>query len=176
MTKIRQLSTGFVSAACFFLLSGSVVALDLHQQKSQLEGEVNALGRDVATFEHESQLPSSSRVEVFLSLSADVEYTPDTVSLLLDGKEVATHAYSATEIKSLRLGTLHTLWQGSLAAGTYDVQAVFSGMNRKNKPVQDTVGRKLEKETGSRAVELKVTATEDRNKPAFSAKDWGDKQ
>lgn len=153
-------------------ISCGAVAADLNQEKAQLLVDINALGSSISALE-QNTLP---RVDVFLSLVPDVQYTPKSVTLLIDGKELVIHKYSRSEIRSLRVGALHALWQGDLADGSHQLQVSLTGLDRKDEPVQNTVKLDFDKAARHQTLEVKITsADEDGKQAAFSVKDWGDK-
>ncbi len=175
MKNLRNLGAYCGQVIFFLFISYAAIAADLNQEKTQLKVDVDALGRDIAAVEKDILLPSASRVEVFLSLAPNVEYTLKSVTLLLDGNEVASHTYSGADIKSLLFGALHTVWQGNVDSGSHVLQAKFSGIDRKDKPVQNTATLDFEKSANHRSLELKITFTEEDKIVVYSVKDWGDK-
>jgi hypothetical protein len=174
MKNMKHLGVYCWQIIFFLLLSSGAMAVDINQEKSQLKVDVDALGRDIAVLEKNVLLPAASRVEVFLSMVPDLDYKLGSVILLVDGKEVAKHDYSSADIKSLRFGGLHTLWQGNLQSGSHKLQADFYGFDRKDKPVQNTASLDFEKVGKAHALELTITSAEEGNLVVHSIKDWGD--
>lgn len=175
MKNMRNLNAHCLQILFFLLISCGATAADLNQERTQLKVDVDALGKNVDAVEKDVLLPVATRVEVFLSLVPDVEYTLQSVTLLIDGKELATHNYSKADIKSLRFGGLHTVWQGNLDAGSHALQANFVGLDRKDKPVQNSARLDFEKAANHRSLELKITSLEEGEIAVYSVKDWGDK-
>lgn len=164
------LALGLLVMACM------AAANDVALQKAQLQVDINAIGKDISILERNMKFPAASRVEVFVSLASGLEYTPNEISLLVDGKQVATYSYSRADVKSLRYGALHTLWQGNLPAGNYRLQAVITGQEGNGKPVQSTASLDFEKGANSRTLEVKLMPHPEERELVFLVKDWGDMQ
>jgi hypothetical protein len=175
MNNMRAISIYFLQTLLFIMMSCAVNAVEMTQEKIQLGVDIDALGMDVAKLESEAVTPKASSVGIFVSLVQNVEYIPQTITLSVDGSQLGTHTYTAAEIASLRLGALHTLWQGQLALGAHKLEALLTGLDRKNKPITHTANLSFEKATNQRSFELKITAIEEGEVAVFSVKDWGDK-
>ena len=151
-------------------------ANNAQQQKAQLQVDINNVGNDLSVLERNALLPASSRVEIFFSVDQGIEYTPQTLSVIMDGKPLTSHSYNKKDLRSLRVGGLQTLWQGTLPAGAHQLQVSFSGLDHRDKPVQNTAMLNFDKGANHRALEVKVTTDEEGKETVFTVKDWGDKE
>ena len=175
MNNMRTISIYFLQFLLFVMMSFSVNAADMAQEEIQLGVDIDALGMDVAKLEIEAVAPKSSSVSIFFSLVQNVEYTQQTIVLSIDGTQLSTYTYTDAQVSSLRLGALHTIWQGQLVSGSHKLEATLTGLDRKNKPIAHTANISFEKAANQRSFELKVTAIEEGEIAEFSVKDWGDK-
>lgn len=164
----------------FILSSVSVVSIaevseaGLSADVNSLSAEVDDLARDISRLERELLFPPLTRVQVYLSLSTDVQFTPRTMSLSIDGEEKSFHIYSDSDVAALRLGGLQRFWEGNVSMGEHVLGAVIKGEDRKGRELEEQVQFRFEKENTGHSIEVKINAQGKSKKPAFSVKDWGE--
>lgn len=169
MITIRTLLSACLQILVLSLFSSLSIA-DINQQIGQLNADVDAIERDVSALEQNLLFPPVTRVKVFLSLAADADYTLQTVSLRMDGREQTFHVYSQQEVDALRLGGIQSLWEGNVALGKRKLLARFEGVDRRGELVKGEATLDFEKTLQGRALELQVVGG--RN-TSFTVKDWG---
>lgn len=151
-------------------LLASLSLADVNQQIRQLSASVDSIERDVSALEQNLLFPPVTRTKVFLSLANDADFTPQTISLRMDGREQTFHVYSAQEVDALRLGGIQSLWEGNVALGKRRVLAQFEGVNRRGESVKGEAALDFEKTLQGRALELQIGGG---RTTTFTVKDWG---
>ena len=81
----------------------------LDQDVQDLKKEVLDLNRDLFLLEEELLFPANSQVAFFISMDVGEYFALDSVSLEIDGKEVANYLYTDREIDALLQGGVHRL-------------------------------------------------------------------
>lgn len=179
MKSIRRLFVRFFQMS-LLLLCGAVVYAessnnDINAQVILLQENVDALERDISALEKDLLFPPLTRVNVYLSHSADINFTLRSLTLSLNGKEKSFHIYSESDINALRLGGLQQFWEGNVALGTHTLEARIEGLSRKGKPLKQFAKLTFEKKLSGKTFELHVSAAEKKNKaPTLRIKEWSE--
>ncbi|NRB40699.1 MAG: hypothetical protein HRU20_19895 [Pseudomonadales bacterium] len=182
---LNKLSSGLVKfswgfcllAPLFFVIphaTAEVSEADLEENVNSLSAEVDDLARDISLLERELLFPPLTRVQIYLSLATDVQFTPRAMTLLVDGDEKSFHIYSDSDVAALRLGGLQRFWEGNVAMGIHQLSALIKGVDKKGRTVEEEIHFSFEKKNSGHSIEIKISAEKDSKKPSFSVKDWGE--
>ena len=95
-----------------------------------LKKEVLDLNRDLFLLEEELLFPANSQVAFFISMDVGEYFELDSVSLKIDGKEVANYLYTEREVDALMRGGVHRVHMANLKTGDHELIAVFTGKGR----------------------------------------------
>ena len=147
---------------------------DLEADVNSLSAEVDDLARDISLLERELLFPPLTRLQVYVSLAADVQFTPRSMVLLIDAEEKSFHIYSESDTAALRLGGLQRFWEGNIAMGKHKLSATIKGVDKKDRAVEETVQFNFNKKNSGHSIEIRITAESDSKQPSFSVKDWGE--
>ena len=122
----------------------------LDQDIQSLKKEVLDLNRDLFLLEEELLFPANSQVAFFVSLDVGEYFQMDSVTLTIDGKEVANYLYTQREVDALARGGVHRVHMANLKAGTHELVAVFHGKARtarlpprRDREVDKGIGRQI---------------------------------
>jgi hypothetical protein len=137
-----------------------------------LKQSVIALNKDLRVLEEDLLFPADTQVNVFLSLDVGKFFTLQSVKLNLDGKVVASHIYTDQELVALEKGGIHKLHMANLSTGTHSMSAFFTGIGPNGREYKRGTTLKIDKENGSKYVELKITDSSMKLQPEFSVKEW----
>jgi hypothetical protein len=157
-----------------FSIRAEITEESLEKDIDNLGAEVDSLARDISLLERELLFPPLTRVQFYVSISADVQFTLQSLSLLLDGEEKSFHIYSASDLAALRLGGVQRLWEGNAAMGTHNVQVKVAGVDRNDRELEKSLSLSFDKKNGGHSLELKVIADKETKSALFSVKDWGE--
>jgi hypothetical protein len=137
-----------------------------------LKQSVIALNKDLRVLEEDLLFPADTQVNVFLSLDVGKYFTLQSVKLNLDGKVVASHIYTDKELVALEKGGIHKLHMANLSTGAHSLSAFFTGIGPNGREYKRGTTLKIDKENGSKYVELKIADSSMKLQPEFSVKEW----
>ncbi len=144
----------------------------LDQGVQDLKKLVADLNRDLFLLEEELLFPANTQVAVFVSMDVGEFFALDSVSLELDGKEVANYLYTARETDALIKGGVHRLYVGNVKAGEHELVAVFTGQGTHARDYRRAAALTFEKGIGPKYVELTISDRESKLQPEFVVKEW----
>jgi len=159
---------------------GTVLSrIKAQESVNALSGEIQDLKQSVITLntnlrvlEEDLLFPANTQVNIFLSLDVGKFFTLETVKLKLDGNVVESHIYSNKEMTALTRGGIHKLHMANLSLGEHTLSAFFTGVGPKGREYKRGTTMKINKMTGPKYVELKITDSSMKLQPEFSVKEW----
>lgn len=172
--------SGNTSAAVDERVQGATLSrIKAQESVNALSGEIQELKQSVITLntnlrvlEEDLLFPANTQVDVFLSLDVGKFFTLETVKLKLDGKVVESHIYSDKELTALTRGGIHKLHMANLSVGEHTLSAFFTGVGPKGREYKRGTTLKINKQSGPKYVELKITDSSMKLQPEFSVKEW----
>ena len=168
------------------LITGEEQARKAMADREQAQQSVNMLSKDIQTLkqsvialnknlrvlEEDMLFPVNTQVSVFLSLDVGKFFTLESVKLKIDGKVVSSHIYSDKEIQALSRGGIHRLHMANLSLGEHTLSAFFTGTGPSGRKYKRGTTLNVNKESGSKYVELGVTDSAMKQQPEFSVRQW----
>ena len=144
----------------------------LDQDVQALKREVLDLNRDLFLLEEELLFPANSQVAFFISMDVGEYFNLDSVSLKIDGKEVANYLYTEREVSALRRGGVHRVHMGNLKTGEHELIAIFTGRGPNVRDYRRGATMNLKKGIGAKYVELEISDKIKKLQPEFVIKEW----
>lgn len=144
----------------------------IDQDVQDLKDEVLELNRDLFLLEEELLFPANSQVAFFLSLDVGEYFLLDSVSLKIDGKEVANYLYTEREAQALIRGGVQRLHVENLKTGDHELVAVFNGSGPHERDYRRGATVNLNKGLGAKYVELAITDKVSKQQPEFDIREW----
>jgi hypothetical protein len=144
----------------------------LDQDVQSLKKEVLDLNRDLFLLEEELLFPANSQVAFFISMDVGEYFKLDSVSLKIDGKEVANYLYTDREAGSLLRGGVHRVHMANLKAGDHELVAIFTGQGPHTREYRRGATMNFSKGIGAKYVELEITDKVKKQQPEFVIKEW----
>jgi hypothetical protein len=144
----------------------------LDQDVQELKKEVLDLNRDLFLLEEELLFPANSQVAFFISMDVGVYFALDSVSLQIDGKEVANYLYTDREIDALLQGGVHRIHMANLKTGDHELIAIFTGKGPHTRDYRRGATVAIDKGIGAKYLELEITDRVKKQQPEFVIKDW----
>ncbi len=175
---------------CCLMLATSVVAAEDAMQDSEsgteqretfreldkdvqaLKKEVLDLNRDLFLLEEELLFPANSQVAFFISMDVGEYFELDSVSLKINGKEVANYLYTEREVGALLRGGVHRLHMANLKTGDHELVAVFTGKGPHSRDYRRGATLNFDKGIGAKYMELEITDRVSKQQPEFQIKEW----
>jgi hypothetical protein len=144
----------------------------LDQDTQALKRAVLDLNRELFVLEEELLYPANSQVAVFLSVDVGEFFGLDSVTIQLDGKEVANYLYTEREVEALHRGGVQQVYLGNLKVGEHELVAFFTGKGPHERDYRRGTTLNFEKKIGAKYVELKITDQAKQLQPEFYARVW----
>jgi hypothetical protein len=96
----------------------------------------------------------------------------DSVSLKIDGKEVANYLYTEREVGALLRGGVHRLHMANLKTGDHELVAVFTGKGPQSRDYRRGATLNFDKGIGAKYMELEITDRVSKQQPEFEIREW----
>ena len=144
---------------------GEAVADDLESVK----GALLELKRDLTILEEELLYPASSQVAVYLSMDVGDFFALDSVTVELDGEEVAHHLYTERQADALYRGGVQKLYLGNVKQGAHRLTAFFTGRGPAGRDYRRAATVEFEKSFDPTFVELAIRDSSATYQPEFVA-------
>ena len=144
----------------------------LDQDVQSLKKEVLDLNRDLFLLEEELLFPANSQVAFFVSMDIGEYFQLDSVSIKIDGKEVANYLYTEREADALIRGGVHRVHMANLKTGEHELVAIFTGKGPHVRDYRRGATLNFDKGIGAKFVELEITDRVRKQQPEFVIKEW----
>jgi len=144
----------------------------LDQDVQSLKKEVLDLNRDLFLLEEDLLFPANSQVAFFVSMDVGEYFELDSVSIKLDGKEVANYLYTAREADALIRGGVHRVHMANLKTGEHEIIAIFTGKGPNVRDYRRGATTIIDKGIGAKYLELEITDRVRKQQPEFIIKEW----
>lgn len=144
----------------------------LDEDVQDLKKEVLDLNRDLFLLEEELLFPANSQVAFFISMDVGEYFALDSVSLKIDGKEVANYLYTEREVDALLRGGVHRLHMANLKTGDHELVAIFTGQGPHTRDYRRGATVSIEKGIGAKYLELEITDRVQKLQPEFVIQEW----
>ena len=144
----------------------------LDQDVQSLKKEVLDLNRDLFLLEEELLFPANSQVAFFISMDVGEYFELDSVTIKIDGKEVANYLYTEREADALIRGGVHRVHMANLKTGDHELIAIFTGKGPHVRDYRRGATMNFEKGIGAKYLELEITDRVKKQQPEFVIKEW----
>ena len=144
----------------------------IDQDVQSLKKEVLDLNRDLFLLEEELLFPANSQVAFFVSMDVGEYFDLDSISIKIDGEEVANYLYTEREADALIRGGVHRLHMANLKTGEHELVAVFLGHGPNIREYRRGATMTFNKGIGAKYVELEITDSITAQQPEFNIKEW----
>jgi len=144
----------------------------LDSDVQSLKKEVLDLNRDLFLLEEELLFPANSQVAFFVSMDVGEYFELDSVSIKIDGKEVANYLYTAREADALVRGGVHRVHMANLKTGEHEIIAIFTGKGPHVRDYRRGATTVIDKGIGAKYLELEITDRIKKQQPEFLIKEW----
>ena len=144
----------------------------LDEDVQDLKKEVLYLNRDLFLLEEELLFPANSQVAFFISMDIGDYFDLDSISIKIDGKEVANYLYTDRELGALIRGGVHRVHMANLKTGEHELVAIFTWQGPHIRDYRRGATLNFSKGIGSKYVELEITDRVTKQQPEFAIKEW----
>lgn len=167
-------ATGWLAAGLMVALMPALADdfTSIDRDVQTLKQEVLELNRDLFMLEEELLFPANTQVAVFLSMDVGEFFQLDSVSVRLNGREVANYLYTDRELDALLRGGVHRIYMGNVRAGEHELVALFTGHGPHEREYRRGAELIFEKGISAKFVELKISDVQRRLQPEFVVREW----
>lgn len=127
------------------------------------------LKRDLVILEEDLLFPASTQVAVFLSMDIGELFQLDSVTLKLNGKEIAHHLYTDKQTDALYRGGIQKLYVGNVKQGSNELTAFFTGRGPSGRDYRRATSVAFEKSFEPTFIELAIADSTADYQPEFRA-------
>lgn len=127
------------------------------------------LKRDLVILEEDLLFPASSQVAVFLSMDVGDFFQLDSVSVKINGDEVAHHLYTDRQVDALYRGGVQKVYVGNVKQGSHRLTAFFTGRGPSGRDFRRAATVEFEKSFDPAFVELAIKDSSAKYQPEFAA-------
>ena len=127
------------------------------------------LKRDLVILEEDLLFPASSQVAVFLSMDVGDFFQLDSVSVKINGDEVAHHLYTDRQVDALYRGGGQKVYVGNVKQGSHRLTAFFTGRGPSGRDFRRAATVEFEKSFDPAFVELAIKDSSAKYQPEFAA-------
>ncbi|MCC1496683.1 hypothetical protein [Alcanivorax sp. 1008] len=156
----------------WLVLVCSVVAGELDQDLAQFRKDVLDINRRLLLLEEELLFPADTQLAVFVSLDVGKYFSPDSITLKLDGKTIDGHLYTEREVQALKTGAIQKLHVTNIRNGSHELTAFVSGSGPGNREYRRAVTLQFEKGNGRQFVQLRMEDDAAAQQPVFVLHSW----
>ena len=154
------------------LVSAEAPPNGVTDEVQDLKKQVLELNRDLFLLEEELLFPSNTQVSIFLSMDVGEFFQLDSVTLKIDGTEVANYLYTERELEALVRGGVQRLHIDNLRSGEHELVAFFTGKGPHDRDYRRGATTVINKGLGPKYVELKIVDKTQNFQPEFEIKEW----
>lgn len=156
----------------WLVLVSSVVAGELDQDLAQFRKDVLDINRRLLLLEEELLFPADTQLAVFVSLDVGKYFTPDSITLKLDGKTIDGHLYTEREVQALKTGAIQKLHVTNIRNGSHELTAFVSGTGPGNREYRRAVTLQFDKGNGRQFIQLRMEDDAAAQQPVFVLRSW----
>ncbi len=147
----------FIGMLLFFSLFGLSVRAEplgadqvkgLDEQIQDIKSDVLSIASELNLLEEKLLYPSHSEIALFLAIEPEDEFRLDSVSLLLDGHQVADHIYSFKELEAMQRGGVQKIYTGNVKSGAHNLTVLYRGESKAGHPFEKELQFSLKKGIG----------------------------
>ena len=166
-TAIRYLI--YAAVITFGGIAAISVSGDTTGDEPSLEARLLQLDTELRLLEEDLLYPASSRVAVYLSMDLGMLFALDSVTLNLNGKDVAHHLYTEREVNALYKGGVQRMYIGNARQGPNRITAFFTGTGPHERDYKRAATLSFEQSFEPVFIEFTITDNTDSQQPEFTA-------
>ncbi|MBJ6801588.1 hypothetical protein [Geomonas propionica] len=139
----------------------------LDEQVQEIKADVLSIATQLNRLEEKLLYPSDTQVAIFVSLEGSEKFRLDAVAIELDGKKVAHHLYTFSEIEALKKGGVQRIHVGNVMTGEHPLRVTVLGKTESGADFQREENFKVAKGIGPKLVGVVLAGSK-----TVTVKDW----
>jgi hypothetical protein len=162
----------WLSGLVLLCLVGAAGASELDQDMADFKKDLLEINKRLLLMEEELLFPADTQVAIFVSLDVGRFFTPDSITLKMDGETLASHLYTEKEVRALKNGAIQKLHTANVKNGPHELTAFVTGDGPNDREYRRGVTLEFEKGHGRRFVQLIIKDDQAAQQPDFGFKTW----
>lgn len=158
--------------ALVLLITAMASAGDLDQDMAQFKKDLLEVNKRLLLMEEELLFPADTQVAIFVSLDVGRFFTPDSITLKMDGETLASHLYTEKEVRALKNGAIQKLHTANVKNGEHELTAFITGSGPNERDYRRGVSLDFEKSHGRHFIQLRIRDDEAAQQADFVFKNW----
>ena len=154
------------------LFASQLDAAELDKELADFKRDVLEVNKRLLLLEEELLFPADTQLAVFVSLDVGKYFTPDSITLKLDGKTIDGHLYTDREVKALKTGAIQKLHTTNIRNGSHELTAFVSGTGPGGREYRRAVSLQFEKGSGRHFIQLRMEDDAAAQQPVFVFRSW----
>lgn len=161
-----------LSGVLTLVLAAAAPAESLDRDMAQFKKDLLEVNKRLLLMEEELLFPADTQVGIFVSLDVGRFFTPDSITLKMDGETLASHLYTDKEVRALRNGAVQKLHTANVKNGEHELTAFVTGTGPNDREYRRGVSLGFDKGHGRHFIQLKIKDDEAAQQPDFVFKNW----
>jgi len=130
----------------------------LDEQVQDIKKDVLSISAELNLLEEKLLYPSNTYIAFFVSLDKGSNFSPDSIALVLDDKNVANYIYSFKEVQAMKKGGVQRVFTGNVTTGKHNLQIKVTGKDGGSKTTNSGI-HTVTKGVGPQFVEIHLTSS-----------------
>lgn len=139
---------------------------------AQFKRDLLEVNKRLLLMEEELLFPADTQVAIFVSLDVGRFFTPDSITLKMDGETLASHLYTDKEVRALKNGAIQKLHTANVRNGEHELTAFITGAGPNDREYRRGVSLTFDKGHGRHFIQLRIEDDEAAQQPEFGFKNW----
>lgn len=165
-------TAGWLALLVLWLFSPVLAASELDEDMAQFKQDLLEVNKRLLLMEEELLFPADTQVAIFLSLDVGRFFTPDSVTLKMDGDTLASHLYTEKEVGALKNGAIQKLHTTNVKNGEHELTAFVTGSGPNERDYRRGVSLTFDKDHGQHFIQLQIQDDEAAQQADFAFKSW----
>ncbi|EKF75840.1 hypothetical protein A11A3_00060 [Alcanivorax hongdengensis A-11-3] len=154
------------------MVAAQLHGAELDKDLADFKRDVLEVNKRLLLLEEELLFPADTQVGLYVSLDVGHYFAPDSLTLKMDGKVLASHLYTDKELRALKNGAIQRLALANVKNGFHDVTAFVTGIGPQGREFRLGVEGRFEKKHGRHFVQLHIEDDAAKQQPRLYFRDW----
>ncbi|MGB1220709.1 MAG: hypothetical protein ACPG43_04170 [Alcanivoracaceae bacterium] len=143
-----------LSACLMLLLAGPMMAASLDEDMATYRKDLLEINKRLLLMEEELLFPADTQVTVFVGLDVGRFFTPDSITIKLDGETVDSYLYTDKEVKALKAGAIQKVHTANVKDGEHELTVFVTGLGPNGRPYRRAGTLNFDKGSGRLFIQL----------------------
>lgn len=148
------------------------MAASLDEDMASYRKDLLEINKRLLLMEEELLFPADTQVTVFVGLDVGRFFTPDSITLKLNGKTVDSYLYTEKEVKALKAGAIQKVHTANVKDGEHELTVFVTGLGPNGRPYRRAGTLKFDKGSGRLFIQLTMKDDAASQQPVLEFRQW----